>query len=141
MSSFQIAISPKRRAAGRFIARVRRVLQAAYVEENERSGMTQSDLARAVDVHRSVISRQLNGREDMTLGRVAELAWAMGRDIVFELPVVHSVQGDNVQRLEVPATPAERSPTQTSNVVSAAHAAWTGVQPIPVRQLENAWRK
>jgi len=35
--------------------------------------------------HRSVINRQLTGLENLTLRRVAELAWALGWDIVFEL--------------------------------------------------------
>ncbi len=79
MTSFQIAISPSRRAAGRFISRVRRALQTVLVEETARSGINQSRVAEAIGVHRSLISRELNGRQDITLGRVAELAWALGR--------------------------------------------------------------
>ncbi len=85
MTSFQIGISPSRRAAGRFVSRVRRALQRAVVEEGERNGTNQSKIADAIGVHRSVISRELNGRQDITLGRIAELAWAMGREIEFEL--------------------------------------------------------
>jgi predicted XRE-type DNA-binding protein len=85
MTSFQIGLSPSRRAAGRFISRVRRALQRAVVEEGERSAINQSKIAEAIGVHRSVISRELNGRQDITLGRIAELAWAMGREIEFEL--------------------------------------------------------
>lgn len=85
MTSFQIAISPSRRAAGRFISRVRRSLQRALVEEGERQQINQSKIADAIGVHRSVISRELNGRQDITLGRVAELAWALGREIEFNL--------------------------------------------------------
>ena len=87
MTSFQIAITPNKRAAGRFISKVRRALQRALVIESERSGLSQSDVARRIGVHRSVISRELNGRQDITLGRVAELAWAIGREIEFELVV------------------------------------------------------
>ena len=85
MTSFQIAISPSKRAAGRFISKVRRALQLALVEEQEATGINQSAVAEAIGVHRSVISRELNGRQDITLGRVAELAWAMGREIDFQL--------------------------------------------------------
>jgi predicted XRE-type DNA-binding protein len=96
MTSFQIAISPSRRAAGRFISRVRRSLQRALVEEGELTGINQSRVADAIGVHRSVISRELNGLQDITLGRVAELAWAMGREIEFELLRPEHVEGCNV---------------------------------------------
>jgi plasmid maintenance system antidote protein VapI len=95
MTSFQIGISPSRRAAGRFISRVRRALQRALVEESDSSGLNQSKVADAIGVHRSVISRELNGRQDITLGRIAELAWAMGREIEFELVVPVQRHGDN----------------------------------------------
>jgi plasmid maintenance system antidote protein VapI len=83
--SFRITISPSRRAAARFVTAVRRALQKAYVEEQDRSGLTQTAIASALNVHRSVINRELRGRKDLTLGRVAELAWAMGRYPHFEL--------------------------------------------------------
>lgn len=95
MTSFQIAISPSRRAAGRFISRVRRSLQRALVEEGEMSGINQSRVADAIGVHRSVISRELNGRQDITLGRVAELAWALGREIEFDLVMPKILPGTN----------------------------------------------
>jgi transcriptional regulator with XRE-family HTH domain len=62
----------------------------ALAEENQKTGATQSDLARSIGVHRSVINRELRGQKDITLGRVAELAYALGRKPYFELrePVV-----------------------------------------------------
>ncbi len=99
MTSFQIGISPSRRAAGRFISRVRRSLQRALVEEGERKGINQSKIADAIGVHRSVISRELNGRQDITLGRLAELAWAMGREIEFSLPVAKQMDGENTPEI------------------------------------------
>jgi plasmid maintenance system antidote protein VapI len=107
MTSFQIAISPSRRAAARFIARVRRALQTAVVEEGERNGITQSEIARSIGVHRSVISRELNGRQDITLGRIAELAWAMGREIEFDLVVPKVAAGANVAPVQGGALPVE----------------------------------
>lgn len=85
MSSFQITITPSRRAAGQFVSRVRRAIQKALAEEAEKHGTTQSDLARAIGVNRSVISREIRGHKDLTLGRVGELAWALGRVPSFEL--------------------------------------------------------
>jgi hypothetical protein len=83
--SFQITISPNRQAAARFVTAVRRALQKAYVEE-QKNGLTQTAIARALGVHRSVINRELRGRKDITLGRVAELASAMGRIPSFAVP-------------------------------------------------------
>lgn len=99
MTSFQIGISPSRRAAGRFISRVRRALQSALIEEGERNGINQSKIADAIGVHRSVISRELNGRQDITLGRLAELAWAMGREIELDLIVTKNGQGSNLPKV------------------------------------------
>jgi plasmid maintenance system antidote protein VapI len=116
MTSFQIAISPSRRAAARFIARVRRALQKAVVEEGERNGITQSEIARSIGVHRSVISRELNGRQDITLGRIAELAWAMGREIEFDLVVPKVVAGSNVVMMRPGALDIRSAPLPGSQV-------------------------
>lgn len=78
--SFRISLTPSRRAAARFVAKVRRELQKTLTE----SGMTQSDIARDIGVHRSVVNRELRGYADITLGRVAELAHAMGRTPIIE---------------------------------------------------------
>jgi transcriptional regulator with XRE-family HTH domain len=83
--SFQVSITPSQRAAGRFVARVRRSIQKALAEETQKNGITQSDLARAIGVNRSVISREIRGHKDITLSRVAELAWALGRKPSLEL--------------------------------------------------------
>jgi len=85
MPSFQISIEPNRRAAARFVGQVRRALQKAFVEEQQKRGISQSDIARALGVHRSVINRELKGFKDLTLGRVAEIAWVLGRKPVFNV--------------------------------------------------------
>ena len=90
--SFRITISPKDQAAGRFVSRVRRALQKALAEEAQKRGLTQSGLARAIGVNRSVISRELRGHKDLSLSRVAELAWALGRRPVFDLVETVTVQ-------------------------------------------------
>ena len=82
MSSFQITITPSKRAAGRFISRVRRLIQKTLSEESQKRGLTQSDIARSLKVNRSVINREIRGTKDITLGRVGELAWALGKRAV-----------------------------------------------------------
>lgn len=96
VTSFQVSITPSKRAAGRFVSRVRRALQKALIEEHEKRGVTQSDLARAIGVHRSVISRELNGFADLPLSRAAELAWALGRKAVFTLEEPAAMAGSNM---------------------------------------------
>lgn len=93
--SFQITISPSRKAAARFVTAVRRAIQKAYIEE-QKAGLTQTAIARALGVHRSVINRELRGRKDITLGRVAELAWAMGRVPSFSMPKKTAILNSNL---------------------------------------------
>lgn len=120
MTSFQLQIKPSRRAAARFVGKVRRALQAAVVEDRVRTGMTQSKIAEAIGAHRSVISRELNGRQDITLGRVAELAWALGREIDFELRVPEAEVGQNVPIAG--AAIIEQFPIRASSVSTALSA-------------------
>lgn len=96
MPSFQTSITPSRREAGRFINRVRRSVQKTLAEENKKRGLTQSDIARTIGVHRSVINREINGYKDITLGRVAELAFAMGRIPSLEFLEPVAQHGSNI---------------------------------------------
>jgi transcriptional regulator with XRE-family HTH domain len=97
MPSFQITLSPSKRAAARFVNNVRRKLQKALLEESEKRGLTQTDIANEIGVHRSVINRELRGRKDMTLGRVAELAVALGRTAIIEFPEHIPAEGQNIK--------------------------------------------
>ena len=63
MPSFQISVTPSRRAAARFVIRVRRALLKALAEEKARRGLSQSEMARLIGVHRSVIHRELRGQK------------------------------------------------------------------------------
>jgi transcriptional regulator with XRE-family HTH domain len=101
MGSFQISLTPTRRAATRFISQVRRSLLAALIEGKEKSGLTQSDVANSIGVHRSVINRELRGMKDITLGRVAELAFSMGKEIEFKLIDPEVEIGRNIPKLGV----------------------------------------
>jgi 1,6-anhydro-N-acetylmuramate kinase len=66
------------------------------VLESKERGLKQTDIARTIGVHRSVIHRQLQGHEDITLSRVAELAYAMGRRVVIDFPEIKAPQGSNL---------------------------------------------
>jgi len=116
MPSFQIAIEPNRRAAARFVGQVRRSILKALKEEHEKTGITQADIARALGVHRSVINRELKGFKDITLGRVAELAWALGRKPQFNLNERNASFGQNTA--PAPITITSIVQTATSSPVS-----------------------
>lgn len=98
MPSFRITLTPSKRAAGRFVNSVRRGLQKALAEEQVRHGLTQADVARTIGVNRSVICRELMGQKDITLGRVGELASAMGRKAVIEFLEIMPLAGQNIEQ-------------------------------------------
>ena len=98
--SFQIGITPNRRASTRFIGKVRRAL-IQLLAENEDVSRTQ--IADAIGVHRSVITRQLNGQADMNVGRIAEIAWALGYRAVIDFEKVAAADGGNVPTTVAPA--------------------------------------
>jgi hypothetical protein len=129
MPSFQISITPSRRVAARFVSGVRRSLLKALEEENKKRGLKQADLARAINVHRSIVNRELRGREDMTLGRVAELSWAMGRVPTFSLPEAKNGDGSNLpppQNVDLSA--GKKSDTATIDAL----------KNVTVKVLDNA---
>lgn len=75
MASLRTLVSPNRRAAARLVGQTRRRLQKAL---DARPHVKRTKIADALGVHRSVITKQFNGSQDMSIGRVAELAWALG---------------------------------------------------------------
>jgi len=102
MPLYQIAIDPNRRAAARFVGQVRRALQKAFVEEQKARGLTQAEIGRLLKVHRSVINRELKGFKDITLGRVGELVWAMGRKPSFSADEPIQSRGTNNSGIQNP---------------------------------------
>jgi transcriptional regulator with XRE-family HTH domain len=95
MTSYQFAPSPRKRITGCFLARVRRELQKAFLEEKEARGVTQAKLARELGVDRAVVCRQLAGTSNLTLRTIADYAWALQRDLIFEMPKPSAALGVN----------------------------------------------
>jgi hypothetical protein len=85
MNLYVFDIGEKARKVARFIGEVRAEFQRAFVIEKSFRKITQQQIATMIGVNRSVINRQLMGLENLTLRRVAELAWALGWEIVFQL--------------------------------------------------------
>lgn len=81
--SYELKISAKDRAAGRFIGSVKKALLRAAFAEKESSGISQQSIAKKLGVNRSVIHRILKGESNLTLRSVGEIAWALGWNIEF----------------------------------------------------------
>jgi ribosome-binding protein aMBF1 (putative translation factor) len=99
MASYRVDISPRSRRVGRFIARVRDELLKAVEEERRAARLNQQMVAEKLGQKRSSINRQLSGEDHLTLRSVAELSWALGREINFELrkPVAEGGQNINTE--------------------------------------------
>jgi transcriptional regulator with XRE-family HTH domain len=77
-TSFVLDIDPITREGLRAIADLRADLQEAFYAEKKINGLTQQEVARRLNVNRSVVHRQLTGEENITVRKAAELAKAMG---------------------------------------------------------------
>jgi len=85
VTSFHFDIGSRARNAGRFISRVQSELLRALAERKKESRFSQQSLANKLEVHRSLINRQLSGEANLTLRSLADLAWAMDLEIALEL--------------------------------------------------------
>ena len=95
MTFFRFDIDARSRTAGRLIGRIRRELLKAITDEKH-GGLTQQQLARRLESERSNINRQLSGEAEITLRSLADLAWALDREITFELRPIEAISGQNI---------------------------------------------
>lgn len=65
----------------------------------EEQGLTQADLARRLGRSRSIVSRQLSGAANLSLGKLAELAFAIGKRFEFTLSNVQEARSLHRLRL------------------------------------------
>jgi hypothetical protein len=131
MPSFRTSLTPNKRVAARFVVGVRRALLKALTD----SGLTQTAIANALGIHRSVVNRELRGSQNLTLSRVGELAWAMGLEpkLTFERPPVADGQNTGnitISRKAAPVPP--KAPSPPSNVDRAE------ISKLNERMLEYA---
>lgn len=85
MNLYIYDIGERSRKVSRFIGHVRGELRKALAAEKASRKLTQQQIAVMIGTNRSVINREIMGFENLTVRRVAELAWALGWEIVFEL--------------------------------------------------------
>ncbi len=103
MTSYNVDIGSRSRKVSRFIARVRHELLRAVEEERGACKLSPQEMATRLAQKRSAITHQLAGTEPLTLRSVAELSWALGREISFELrePTREAGQNSNMETTTV----------------------------------------
>lgn len=74
------------------------------------TGKTQQEVADILQVDRSVVNRRLTGTANLTARSIAELAYALEKDIYVELVDRHQVVRSNLPRTSDQIFPLEKSP-------------------------------
>ncbi|MEO5337954.1 MAG: helix-turn-helix transcriptional regulator [Magnetospirillum sp. WYHS-4] len=67
------------------VSKVHLEIDNAVRDWQDETGKPKAELARLLDVDKAVLSRRLNGTSNMTIKTIADLAWAIGREIEFSL--------------------------------------------------------
>jgi ribosome-binding protein aMBF1 (putative translation factor) len=95
MTFFRFDIHARSRKAARLMGRVRRELLKAVMEERS-AGLTQQELAQRLQAERATVNRQLSGEAEITLRGLADLAWALDREITVERRRPERPEGQNI---------------------------------------------
>ena len=98
MNSFELEMDEQSRIGSEFMARVNNEIRRAVAEEKSsqrKSGrkLTQQAIANKIGTSRAVINRQVQGLENLSARRIAEILWAVGWEPYFEARKIPD--GDN----------------------------------------------
>lgn len=95
--SFNLKISPKDRATGRFMSRVHRAIAKAVSEGKAEKGLTQQQIADAMGVDKAVVSRILSGESNLTLKTIGDISWVLGLkpEVSFKVVEAHPSRATN----------------------------------------------
>lgn len=108
MDSFELEIDEKSRAASEFMARVVNEIRRAVASEKANRKLTQQAIADKIGTSRAVINRQIQGLENLSARRVAEILWAIGWEPHFEAR--RQLVGQNHRSPVSTASAAEQKP-------------------------------
>lgn len=81
MRSIRSNISNRRKAYLALSSMIESQLRDAFAEEVARSDLSQSEVARRLNVDRSTVNKRLRGSTNMTIETIADMAWAIGRSV------------------------------------------------------------
>lgn len=112
MPSSKFNIDKRRRTYVRLIGDITHRLNEALHEEHERRGLTRTQIAATLGTNKSFVTRKLDGRGNMTLETLADLAYALDRSVAIELRSRAPRDGSNFPILQMPTT------TSTNDLVN-----------------------
>jgi hypothetical protein len=93
MSTFELDIGEQARVSLDFLDQVINEFQRAVSLERETRKVTQQSIAEKIGTSRAVVNRQVQGLENLSARRIAELFWAIGWQPRFS---AHKIpRGDN----------------------------------------------
>jgi hypothetical protein len=93
MNSFELEIDEQSYVGAMFMARVaNEIRRAAAIEKTSRK-ITQQAIADKIGTSRAVVNREMQGLENLSARRIAELLWALGWEPHFEARKIPD--GDN----------------------------------------------
>jgi hypothetical protein len=84
MNSFELEIDEQSRIGSEFMARVVNEIRRAVAAEKASRKITQQAIADKIGTSRAVINRQVQGLENLSVRRIAEILWAIGWEPHFE---------------------------------------------------------
>jgi hypothetical protein len=84
MNSFDLEIDEQSRIGSEFMARVVNEIRRAVASEKGSRKLTQQAIADKIGTSRAVINRQIQGLENLSARRIAEILWAIGWEPYFE---------------------------------------------------------
>ena len=84
MTSFELEIDEQSRIGAEFISRVANEIKRALAEERASRKITQQSIANKIGTSRAVVNREVQGLENLSARRIAELLWAIGWEPYFE---------------------------------------------------------
>jgi len=127
--SFKLKISSKDRATGRFMSRVHRALAKVVAETKLEKGLTQQQIADAMGVDKSVVSRILNGESNLTLKTIGDITWALGikPEVTFKSIAVEASR--TVNHVAMPAVVAAQSKLSRPETRQSVEMGMTWVHP------------
>ncbi len=95
MPSSSLHVGKRRRTYLRLLSEITHAINRALVEEFRARGLTQTQMAKTLGVDKSFISKKLSGEGNMTLETLADLAFALDRPVMVQLPSRHPMRMSN----------------------------------------------
>jgi len=93
MNSYELEIDEQSYVGSTFMARVANEIRRAASIEKAARKITQQQIADKIGTSRAVVNREMQGLENLTARRTAELLWALGWEPYFEARKIPD--GDN----------------------------------------------